>query len=194
MRALNLTCPLFLTQNDGTLTSAATAAKLPIRTFASGPTNSMRGAAFLAGLDESNEAYRGKSLIVADIGGTTTDVGVLLPSGFPRQAAAFIEIGGVRTNFSMADVQSIGLGGGSRVRVSGETGTLRVSVGPDSVGHNLTTEARVFGGEVLTATDAVVAGGAAQLGDTERVVNVGDEVVQKAQASIKKQLERIIDK
>ncbi|KAI0088853.1 DUF917-domain-containing protein [Irpex rosettiformis] len=193
MRSLNLSCPLFLTQNDGTLTSAATAAKLPIRTFASGPTNSMRGAAFLAGLDESNEAYRGKSLVVADIGGTTTDVGVLLPSGFPRQAAAFINIGGVRTNFSMADVQSIGLGGGSRVRVSGERDGSRVSVGPDSVGNNLTKEARVFGGDVLTSTDIVVAGGAAQLGDSARVSNVDAVVVRKAQVSIKKQLERIID-
>ena len=149
MRALRLECPLFLTQNDGTLTSAASASRLPIRTFASGPTNSMRGAAFLAGLDESNEAYRGKSIVVVDIGGTTTDVGVLLPSGFPRQAAAFIQIGGVRTNFSMADVQSIGLGGGSRVRVKGDQEMTHVTVGPDSVGHNLTREAKVFGGDVL---------------------------------------------
>ncbi|KAI0694195.1 hydantoinase/oxoprolinase [Cytidiella melzeri] len=194
MRFLNLTCPLFLTQNDGTLTSAATAANLPIRTFASGPTNSMRGAAFLAGLDESNEAYRGKPIIVVDIGGTTTDVGVLLPSGFPRQAAAFIEIGGVRTNFSMADVQSIGLGGGSRVRVSAHDEELRVSIGPDSVGHNLTKEAKVFGGNVLTATDIVVAGGAARLGDAEQVADVEAMLVQKAQAAIKKLLEGIIDK
>ena len=156
----------------------------------------MRGAAFLAGLDKSNEneAYLGKSLIVADIGGTTTDVGVLLPSGFPRQAAAFIEIGGVRTNFSMADVQSIGLGGGSRVRVYGEREQLRVTVGPDSVGHNLTKEARVFGGDVLTSTDIVVAGGTAQLGDGELISGLGGDVVRKAQASIKKQLEHIIDK
>ena len=69
---------------------------LPIRTFSNGPTNSMRGAAFLAGLDgperrerDSNAQGLGTSWIVVDIGGTTTDVGVLLPSGFPRKAAAF---------------------------------------------------------------------------------------------------------
>jgi len=39
MRRLNLTCPLYLTQNDGTLTDAEVAAKFPIKTFASGPTN-----------------------------------------------------------------------------------------------------------------------------------------------------------
>ena len=41
-----LRCPVFLSQNDGTLMDAATAARFPVLTFASGPTNSMRGAAF----------------------------------------------------------------------------------------------------------------------------------------------------
>ena len=62
------------------------AAAVPIRTFSNGPTNSMRGASYLAGLDPR---LRQKSTIVIDVGGTTTDVGVLLPSGFPRTAAAF---------------------------------------------------------------------------------------------------------
>ena len=154
----------------------------------------MRGAAFLAGLDESNEVYRGKSTIVVDIGGTTTDVGVLLPSGFPRQAAAFIEIGGVRTHFSMADVQSIGLGGGSRVRVKGEQETTHVTVGPDSVGHNLIREARVFGGDVLTTTDITVASAKAELGDAAKVADVPSSVTQKATTAVKKLLEGIIDK
>ena len=75
-------------------------------TFASGPTNSMRGAAYLSGLQEA---------IVVDVGGTTTDVGALT-RGFPRQAALAIEVGGVRTNFRMPDVHATGLGGGSLVR------------------------------------------------------------------------------
>ena len=53
----------------------------------------MRGASYLAGVHLKNEDGFGKSMIVVDIGGTTTDVGFLLPSGFPRQAAAFIEGG-----------------------------------------------------------------------------------------------------
>ena len=194
IRALNLTCPLFLTQNDGTLTSAAQAARLPIRTFASGPTNSMRGAAFLSRLDGGSDAQQGRSTIVVDVGGTTTDVGVLLPSGFPRQAAAFIEIGGVRTNFSMADVQSIGLGGGSRVKVTAtEKGDI-VSVGPDSVGHNLTRDGRVFGGHVLTSTDIVVAGGIEGVGVKDQVKDLSPELIKNAKSAIKKLLERIIDK
>ena len=77
----------------------------PVLTFASGPTNSMRGAAFLSGVTEA---------IVVDIGGTTSDVGSL-HHGFPRQASVAVDVGGVRTNFRMPDVFSIGLGGGSLV-------------------------------------------------------------------------------
>ncbi|CAL1709132.1 unnamed protein product [Somion occarium] len=194
MHRLGLRCPLFLTQNDGTLTCAASAARLPIRTFASGPTNSMRGAAFLAGLDEGKRQFDGKSVIVVDVGGTTTDVGVLLSSGFPRQSAAFIEIAGVRTNFSMADVQSIGLGGGSRVRTTSTPSGMRATVGPDSVGHNITNDALVFGGNILTATDIVIANGRVKLGDTEKVSRLDSSIVSSAEAAVKKHLERIIDK
>ena len=95
----------FLTQNDGTLMEAEFAKKFPVLTFASGPTNSMRGAAFLSGVADA---------IVVDIGGTTSDVGSL-HKGFPRQATVAVEVGGVRTNFRMPDVFSIGLGGGSLV-------------------------------------------------------------------------------
>ncbi|THH28580.1 hypothetical protein EUX98_g5611 [Antrodiella citrinella] len=191
MHELKLSCPLYLTQNDGTLTSASTAARLPIRTFASGPTNSMRGAAYLAGLDDAGPDHD-RLTVVVDIGGTTTDVGVLLPAGFPRQAGAFIEIAGVRTNFSMADVQSIALGGGSRIGVTGPDEAPRVSVGPTSVGHMLPSEAKVFGGDVLTATDIVVAAHLADVGDSELVASVPHSVVRKAQSVIKRKLERVL--
>ncbi|KAJ7183113.1 hydantoinase/oxoprolinase [Mycena filopes] len=188
MKRLGLVCPLYLTQNDGTLTSAADAAKLPIRTFSSGATNSMRGASFLAGVTLKDLQ---KSMIVIDVGGTTTDVGVLLPSGLPRQAAAFIEVAGVRTNFSMPDVNSIGLGGGSRVRVDGAG---RVTVGPDSVGHYLTRDSKVFGGEVLTVTDIFVRSGGRGIGDATKVEDVADEMVGQAKRVTRKLLENVVDR
>ncbi|KAF8161660.1 Hydantoinase/oxoprolinase-domain-containing protein [Crassisporium funariophilum] len=72
-KRLGLTCPLYITQNNGTLTSAENAARLPIKTFSSGATNSMRGA-FLAGVNLKNEKGSRKSMIVVDVGGTTTDL------------------------------------------------------------------------------------------------------------------------
>ena len=97
IKRLNLACPLFLTQNDGTILDSTSAAKIPIRTFSSGATNSMRGAAYLAGLDNNGA----QSAIVIDIGGTTSDVGVLLASGLPRQAGSYVTVAGVRVNYSM---------------------------------------------------------------------------------------------
>lgn len=197
MSKLNLSCPLYITQNDGTLTDAATAADFPVKTFASGPTNSMVGAAFLARLDKPcvGEGYDneglGKQVLVVDIGGTTTDVCALLPSGFPRQAPNFVEVGGVRTSFSMPEVCSIGLGGGSRVYKDEETN--QVTVGPDSVGHFLTSQALIFGGNVMTSTDIVVASKKHVIGDPKLVAGIPVETLAAARKQIKKMLEGVIE-
>ena len=100
-----------------------------------------------------------RDAIVVDVGGTTTDIGVL-QHGFPRVAALAVDIGGVRTNFRMPDTYSIGLGGGSLIESN------PVKVGPRSVGYELTEKALVFGGDVLTSTDVIVAGGSASISAT----------------------------
>jgi N-methylhydantoinase A/oxoprolinase/acetone carboxylase beta subunit/DUF917 family protein len=184
MKALDLTCPLFLTQNDGTLLDSAAAANVPIRTFSSGATNSMRGAAYLAGHDSKKS-----SAIVVDIGGTTSDVGVLLPSGLPRQASAYVTVAGVRVNYSMPSLHSVGLGGGSIVRE--ENG--RVTVGPDSVGHYLTRDALVFGGKVVTTSDIAVATGKAQMGDSSALAKLDPALVDQALQRVKALLEGAVD-
>ncbi|KZS88588.1 hydantoinase/oxoprolinase [Sistotremastrum niveocremeum HHB9708] len=192
LKQLGVSCPLFLTQLDGTLIEASKAAEVPVKTFANGPTNSMRGASFLSESDTSNTRGN-ESVIVVDVGGTTTDVGVLLPSGFPRKAAAFSEVGGIRTNFSMPDVYSIGLGGGSRVRF---TEGNKVTIGPDSVGNAIESEAIVFGGSVLTATDiAVLAGLAPDIGNADLVQGkLSEEKISLAIAELTRMLESVIDK
>ena len=76
IRDLGIAAPLFITQNDGTVAEAGQARRLPVYSFASGATNSMRGAAYLSGL---------KDAMVIDVGGrTTTDVGQLR-NGFPAR-------------------------------------------------------------------------------------------------------------
>ncbi|WP_327104016.1 hydantoinase/oxoprolinase family protein [Nonomuraea glycinis] len=255
LRTVGVAAPLFLSQNDGTLMDADHCRRYPVATFASGPTNSMRGAAFLA--DRADCA-------VVDIGGTTTDVGVLT-GGYPRAAIGEVDIGGVRTNFRMPDVLSIGLGGGSHVthalgyRPGMEYGPNRqqgwgsdgrgeadrqggadsrgeadrnggadrrggrdrhggsdgyggsgrqggrdrhggsdgyggsgrqggadrqasrdgLAVGPQSVGYQLTEQALVFGGSVLTATDLAVAAGLADIGDPALVRHLDPDLVRR---------------
>jgi N-methylhydantoinase A/oxoprolinase/acetone carboxylase beta subunit len=175
-----LHCRFYLSQNDGTLMDAAQAERFPVLTFASGPTNSMRGAAFLSGH---------KNAIVLDVGGTTTDVG-LLHNGFPRQASTVVDIGGVRTNFRMPDVFSIGLGGGSIVHLDGRS----PCVGPQSVGYDIIRRGRVFGGDVLTATDIAVAAGRAAVGKETFVADLDHTLVAKTQRAIEQMLELAVDR
>ena len=130
---------LYISQNDGSLMSLEQAKNFPVLTISSGPTNSLRGASALSDLD---------SAIVIDVGGTTSDAGILV-KGFPRESNKHSDIGGVRTNFRMPDIVSIGVGGGTIIDQTGET----IKVGSTSVGYNLTSEAISFGGDTLTLTD-----------------------------------------
>jgi N-methylhydantoinase A/oxoprolinase/acetone carboxylase beta subunit len=150
----------------------------PVLTFASGPTNSMRGAAFLSGL---------KDAMVVDVGGTTADIGALT-NGFPREASVAVDIGGVRTNFRMPDVYSFGLGGGSLVRED----PLRV--GPQSVGYRLTKEALVFGGDTLTTSDIAVAAGIADFGAKEKVADLDKSLVSDTIDLIQSMTEAAVDR
>lgn len=138
---------LYITLNDGTLSRASYAAANPLRCFSSGPTNSARGAAFLA-QETLSTNEDGRDLLVIDVGGTTTDVCSLLPNGYPRQSATCVKVAGVKTNFSMPDVHSIALGAGSVIRNTGS----HVSVGPDSVALEETTKALHAGGPVFTVS------------------------------------------
>lgn len=141
---------LYITLNDGTLARASYAAANPLRCFSSGPTNSARGAAFLAREMVLTNTENGRDLLVIDVGGTTTDVCSLLPNGYPRQSAACVKVAGVKTNFSMPDVHSIALGAGSVIRNQDS----QVSVGPDSVALEESTKALHSGGPVFTVCQA----------------------------------------
>ena len=174
-----LEAPFYVSQNDGTIMAADEVARFPVLTFASGPTNSMRGAALLSGLANA---------IVVDIGGTTSDVGVIV-NGYPRESSVAVDIGGVRTNFRMPDILSIGLGGGSLV-ADGDP----VTVGPRSVGHRLQSEALVFGGATLTASDIATAAGLAEIGDRERVAALDPGFVSRAVERIQDILDEAVDR
>jgi N-methylhydantoinase A/oxoprolinase/acetone carboxylase beta subunit len=136
---------LYFAQNDGTLMALEHALRFPVLTIGSGPANSLRGAAYLTGRDDG---------VVIDVGGTSTDIGVLV-GGFPRESSQAVEIGGIRTNFRMPDIVSIALGGGTIVRAGGADGE-RAAVGPDSVAWRIRSEALCFGGPTPTLTDAAL--------------------------------------
>lgn len=171
---------VYFCQNDGTLMSKDYTLKYPILTVACGPTNSLRGASFLS---------NNKDAAIVDVGGTTTDIGMLV-NGFPRQSSIAVELGGVRTNFRMPDINSIGLGGGTIIRINDDSFTI----GPDSVGHKITEEALIFGGSTLTATDVAVKMGLIELGNPANVAHLDDEIVKKVYKTMMHMVEEAVDK
>lgn len=178
IRASGIAAPLYITQNDGTVAEAAQALRLPVYSFASGATNSMRGAAYLSGLADA---------VVIDVGGTTTDVGQLR-HGFPREANSVVRVGGVRTLFRMPDVMSIGLGGGSHVSLE------PLEVGPLSVGYRLLTDGVAFGGGQLTASDVAIAAGRLTLGDRGRVAHLDAVTCRRVLGAIQRMIEETVDR
>ena len=178
LRRSGVAAPFYITQNDGTVVLAEVAAANPVYSFASGPTNSMRGAAFLSGRDGA---------MVVDVGGTTSDVGCLV-NGFPREANNVVEIGGVRTLFRMPDLLPMALGGGTIIDpVTG-------AIGPRSVGFRITEKALVFGGDVLTTSDIAVAAGRVEIGDRDRVRHLDPALVRSLLERIAGMVEEGIDR
>ena len=106
MAERGLTCPLMVVKGDGSLLQADYARSRPVETVLSGPAASLAGAAFLAGT---------RTALVADIGGTTTDI-ALLQNGAPRLKADGALVGGWQTMVEAADIRTCGLGGDSEVR------------------------------------------------------------------------------
>lgn len=129
---------IYFAQNDGTVASEDFIRNYPIFTVAGPVSNSIRGAYLLTGI---------KNAVVMDVGGTTTNVGVL-NNGYPRESSVAVEIVGIRTNFRMPDIYTIALGGGTIINCN--------KIGPESVGYALFDKGISWGGNILTATDVAM--------------------------------------
>ncbi|MCH9671729.1 MAG: hydantoinase/oxoprolinase family protein [Gammaproteobacteria bacterium] len=176
-----MSAPLFITRNDGTVSSVADARRFPVFSFASGPTNSMRGAVFISDRDEA---------MVCDVGGTTTDIG-FVKNGFPTEANNVIEVGGVRTLFRMPDVLSIALGGGTIVEEKDAGG---IQVGPRSVGHTLSQNALAFGGTTLTLSDIAVATRRVVMGDASLCADIRGSTLAGVERFVEELITESVDR
>lgn len=140
---LGIVSPVWITQNNGSIIDLNYAIEYPILTVSAGPTNSFIGGMKLAQTPDA---------IIIDVGGTSTDVG-LVRNGIPRRCRNNTRIGGINLNFPMPDVHSIGMGGGSHV----EIGTSKIHIGPKSCGSRIFTDSLSFGGKQLTLSDISIA-------------------------------------
>lgn len=144
---------LITQMNGGVRTLERTIEEMPAYTIQSGPTAGLLGAESYASdvLDERN-------YVCIDIGGTSTDIGVV-HDGVARRTDDWEFEFGIRLGFPALDVRSIGAGGGSLISID-ELGTL--SVGPESAGSEPGPACYGRGGARPTMTDAMVALGIVQ--------------------------------
>ncbi len=109
MEELSIHAPLMIVRGDGSMMGEDIAKERPVETIISGPAASLIGAMMLTGQ---------KDAIVMDMGGTTTDIGILR-NGRPRLDPEGAIIGGKRTRVMAADIETSGIGGDSRILVNG---------------------------------------------------------------------------
>jgi N-methylhydantoinase A/oxoprolinase/acetone carboxylase beta subunit len=108
LRQREVDAPLMVVKGDGTLISENTARNRPVETVLSGPAASIAGACRLAGLQEA---------VVLDMGGTTTDIGVVKNGEIATTDAGAV-VGGWQTRVRAVDMWTVGLGGDSKISLS----------------------------------------------------------------------------
>ncbi len=134
--------PFLIVHNwGGTAKVAKTRA---LHTYASGPSAGLFGAAYISGL------YGIRNMITLDVGGTSTDVGILV-DGIPSIKLE-TEIEGIPVRLPIVEIKSIGAGGGTIAKVSDN----QLKVGPESAGALPGPACYDLGGRQATATDASV--------------------------------------
>lgn len=175
LKQKGIAIPIFILKADGGTMDFDTSIDFPGQSILSGPAASVMGS--IAFAQESAET------IVLDIGGTTTDMAVLIDR-VPVLAPSGIEIDEYKTLIRALHTQSIGLGGDSVVRVVGD----RLTIGPDRMGP-----AMAYGGPVPTPTDALFVLGKATGGNTLRAKAGIAEIANKLGLSEKAAAYKIFD-
>jgi N-methylhydantoinase A/oxoprolinase/acetone carboxylase beta subunit len=134
--------PLLIYRNDGY--AGRVAKTVALKTYSSGPRAGMDSARAYA------DYYGFQRFLTMDVGGTTTDVG-LVENGVVV-ASEYGEVEGIECSFPLCDIVSFGVGGGSIFRVKDSA----ISVGPDSVGGAPGPACFGMGGKEATITDALL--------------------------------------
>jgi N-methylhydantoinase A len=137
---------LHIVRSDGGLMSATAASERPVHTVLSGPAGGVTSTVMIA------RRTGFKKLLAFDMGGTSTDVSVIL-DGEPTISRS-TEVGYFPAKVPTLDVRSVGAGGGSIAEVSELTKSLRV--GPRSAGAKPGPVAYGLGGVEPTVSDANV--------------------------------------
>tara|TARA_R110001592_G_scaffold310706_1_gene585341 strand:+ start:3579 stop:5516 length:1938 start_codon:yes stop_codon:yes gene_type:complete len=134
--------PLLVYRNDGY--SGRVAKTIALKTYSSGPRGGAEGALAYC------QYYGYKRVITIDVGGTTTDIGLIENGQIVGKQRGLVE--GVRCSYPLAEIVSVGVGGGSIIKVVDG----KIAVGPESVGGAPGPACFGMGGEQATITDALL--------------------------------------
>ena len=147
----------------------------PCETVFSGPAASVMGALALT-MDQQTS-------VVVDIGGTTTDLALIL-EGKPLHASRGAVIGGRYSQVRSFAVHTLALGGDSAIRWTGE----QVIIGPDRLGP-----AACFGGPQATPVDAVNLLGEGRLGRLDLSLHALEKISLQAGSTVFKLAQTVVN-
>ena len=168
--------PLEILKADGGTMAQASSAQYAVETILSGPAASVMGT--LAFTDPDKEE------VVLDIGGTTTDIAIVV-NGAPLLKPLGIRMGGYNTLVRALRTVSIGVGGDSWVRL--ENGDLKV--GPERKGRAL-----AYGGPELTPTDALVTLDTVRGGQKQRAIEGIHRLAEQLGKGVEETAKAIVEK
>ncbi|RJP93659.1 MAG: hydantoinase/oxoprolinase family protein [Desulfobacteraceae bacterium] len=170
-----LSVPIYILKADGGTMHFDASIDFPGQSILSGPSASVMGSVAFAPAD--------KEIIVMDIGGSTTDLAILI-NQTPLLCPLGIEIGKYKTLIRALNSHSIGIGGDSEVRLEGTA----LKIGPDRLGR-----AMAYGGSTPTPTDALFVLGKGDGGDREKSIQGLTPIAQKLGLSVEAAAFEIFD-
>ncbi|MFW5901588.1 MAG: hydantoinase/oxoprolinase family protein [Thermodesulfobacteriota bacterium] len=171
-----ITIPIHVLKADGGTMALDTSIDFPGQTILSGPAASIMGSVAFAPAD--------KETLVLDIGGTSTDMAILI-NGVPLLAPYGVDIGDYKTLIRALKNQSIGIGGDSTVRVVDG----RLKIGPDRTGP-----AMGYGGPAPTPTDALFVLERSEGGDRDLAFKGIEPIASQLGLSVEEAAYEIFDK
>jgi len=172
--------PIYILKADGGTLPLATSVEYPVETIFSGPAASAMGVLALT--------PPGQTSVVVDIGGTTTDLALIL-DGVPLMSSVGAKVDSYLTHIRAFAVKSVALGGDSKVRATDD----KVTLGPERAGP-----ARCLGGPEPTPTDAMRLLSMISIGDQalaeEAMTNLGKNLGCSASEAARKVVDAAVDK
>lgn len=170
-----ISAPVYILKADGGTLPLDRSVQMPVETIFSGPAASIMGVMALT--------PQGQTSVVVDIGGTTTDLALIL-SGKPLLSSKGARVGELLTQVRAFAVKSVAIGGDSAVNIA--NGCL--SVGPQRNGPPL-----CMGGTGPTPTDALRVLGHSSIGDGARAEKAMQDVADRLGCSSREAAEKVVD-